>query len=217
MWTSLPKTKLSTYVRGQLVHAFPDGLDPDGRMAVRVVGDALDAAEHCFTRIAVKYFSRQGKPAFNHLNSDQYAMFLYWVSRFAFERGDEVFAEKAYCLNKMMHGVDVLYEIQLPRVFFFSHVVGTVLGRARYSDYLSVYQGVTVGGNEGIYPVLGEYVTLLTGATVIGKSQIGSHTIISAHTMVRDHDVGENRIVVGGNSVIVERPNTNVRYRATFK
>nr|MBI3612738.1 serine acetyltransferase [Nitrospirota bacterium] len=216
MWLSLPKTKLSVYLREQLAHAFPDGRGPGARTSTRVVSDALDAAEHCFTRIAVKYFSRQGKSAFNHLNSDQYAMFLYWVSRFAFERGDEVFAEKAYCLNKMMHGVDVFYEVQLPNVFFFCHVTGAVLGKALYDEYLSVFQGVTVGGNHGIYPSLGKYVTLLGGCTVIGKCQIGTNTIIGAHTMIKDRDVADHRIVMGAETGIVEIPNNNERYLAIF-
>src|SRR5438128_425066 len=143
MWSSLPKSKLSVYLRQHLAHAFPDGCGPNARTTILVVAGALDAAEYCFARIAVKYFSREGRPAFNHLNSDQYSMFLYWVSRLAFERGDKIFAEKAYCLNKMMHGLDVFYEVQLPKVFFVCHVIGTVLGRAQYSDYLSVFQGVT--------------------------------------------------------------------------
>src|SRR5437870_10014172 len=143
MLLSIRKAKLSEYLKAQLAHAFPDGRGPGAKATAGVVSDALDAAQHCFSRIAVKYFSKRGHPVFNHLNSDQYAMFLYWVSRIAFERGDEVFAEKAYCLNKMMHGLDVFYEVQLPKVFFLCHVLGTVLGRAQYSDYLSVFQGVT--------------------------------------------------------------------------
>src|SRR2546427_10619613 len=142
MLLSIRKAKLSEYLKAQLDHAFPDGQGPGAKVAAGVVSDALDAAECCFSHIAVKYFSRRGQPAFNHLNSDQYAMFLYWVSRSAFEQGQEVFAEKAYSLNKMMHGLDVFYEVQLPKVFFFCHVIGTVLGRAQYSDYLSVFQGV---------------------------------------------------------------------------
>ena len=217
MLLSIRKAKLSEYLKAQLDHAFPDGQGPGAKVAAGVVSDALDAAECCFSQIAVKYFSRRGQPAFNHLNSDQYAMFLYWVSRSAFEQGQEVFAEKAYCLNKMMHGLDVFYEVQLPKVFFFCHVIGTVLGKAQYSDYLSVFQGVTVGGNHGIYPMLGKYVTLLGGCTVIGKCQIGENTIIGANALIKDRDVADHRIALSQEAGVVEIPNNNARYLAIFK
>jgi serine O-acetyltransferase len=217
MVLSLPRAKLVTYLKNQFAHAFPDGKGPGAKVISSVISDALDAAEHCFSRIAVKYFSRDGRPWFNHLNSDQYAMFLYWVSRFAHERKHTILAEKAYCLNKMMHGLDVFYEVQLPKVFFFCHMVGTVLGRASYGEYLTVFQGVTVGGNHGIYPVFDRHVTLLGGCSVVGKSQIGENTIIGANTMVKDQDVGPNQIVLGGDPKIHLRPNTNVRYRSIFK
>ena len=117
----------------------------------------------------------------------------------------------------MMHGLDVFYEVQLPKVFFFCHVIGTVLGRAQYSDYLSVFQGVTVGGNHGIYPMLGKYVTLLGGCTVIGKCQIGENTIIGANALIKDRDVADRRIALSQEAGVVEIPNNNARYLAIFK
>jgi serine O-acetyltransferase len=87
---------------------------------------------------------------------------------------DFTLAKKIYLLNKALFCLDVFYEVELPPIFLFVHPVGTVLGRAKYSDYLVVYQRVGVGSNHGIYPTLGEYVTLHPGAMVLGNSQVGN-------------------------------------------
>ena len=46
----------------------------------------------------------------------------------------EDLASKAYCLNKALHAIDVFYEVELPEIFFLEHPLGTVLGRAKYSN-----------------------------------------------------------------------------------
>ncbi len=64
-------------------------------------------------------------------------------------------ADKAYALNKALHALDAFYEVELPDVFAVQHPVGTVLGRATYSDYFICYHNCTVGANlDNDYPVV---------------------------------------------------------------
>lgn len=104
-----------------------------------------------------------------------------------------------------MNGVDWYWAIELPEHFIVEHPVGSVLGRAGYGDHLTVYQGVTVGGNKGVYPVLGDYVTLYANATVLGDSRIGHHAVLAAGTLVIDTDIPDCSVVFGNRSSLTVR------------
>ena len=52
---------------------------------------------------------------------------------------DKTICDKIYFLNKILNSIDIYYEVSLPNIFLLIHPVGTVLGRANYSDYLIVY------------------------------------------------------------------------------
>ena len=151
---SLPKkNQIEDYLTNQL--AFFGGAD---------ISDYLEAAYkralYCFSRNTNKYF-KKGTIDVHH--TGQYAILLCYLARVAFEAGDRETADRVYALNKALHGFDIFYEVELPNVFFMEHPVGTVLGRAKYSDRLFLGQNVTVGGNKGCYPTIGENVCLHAG------------------------------------------------------
>ena len=159
---SLPKkNQIEDYLTNQL--AFFGGAD---------ISDYLEAAYkralYCFSRNTNKYF-KKGTIDVHH--TGQYAILLCYLARVAFEAGDRETADRVYALNKALHGFDIFYEVELPNVFFMEHPVGTVLGRAKYSDRLFLGQNVTVGGNKGCYPTIGENVCLHAGCMVVGDSQ----------------------------------------------
>lgn len=112
--------------------------------------------------------------------------------------------EKVFYLNKLLNGIDVFYEVELPDIFLFSHPLGTVLGRASYSNHFLAYQGCTVGaarqsesGNKNIYPVLGEYCALYKGAAILGSCHVGDNCKIFAHSLLIDQDLDANQIYIG--------------------
>lgn len=114
---------------------------------------------------------------------------------------DKQAADLVYYLNKIMHSVDWYHEIELPDYFIAEHPLGSVLGRAKYSNYLLIYQGTTIGGSyKGkrlYYPELGENVILYSGSSIIGKSHIGHDVIISANSCVKNEDIPPCSIVFG--------------------
>ena len=89
-------------------------------------------------------------------------------------------SDKLYALNKAMASVDLFYQVELPDIFTFDHPLGSVMGRASYSDYFTFSQGCTVGNNRGIYPRFGQSVFMLSDSKVIGDCEIGSNVIIGA-------------------------------------
>lgn len=206
MQLSLPQDTLTGYVKAQLDRFFPDGepIDADFDQSVAA---CLERLEYCFSRSRAKHSCINGQARFNHLNTDQYATFLYFLSNTVHRRGGRPsLAAKLYALNKALHALDVFYEVALPEVFF-QHPVGTVLGRGHYSNYLVVFQRCTVGGNlDLVYPKLGEGVALYGGSAVIGDTTVGDNCWILAGTIVIDQPVPSGTVTFGRSPEIVSKP-----------
>lgn len=197
MKLSLDKASLTSYVKRQMDHFFPDG--DSVKDVDRVMDETLERVEYCFSIVHDRYFKHDGETYFNHLNSDQYSMFLYFLSNTLYrkEMNDRV-CEKLFYLNKLLHGIDVFYSVELPDIFLFAHPMGTVLGKAKYLDYFLVYQNCTIGSNHDFdWPVLGKYLAVYEGASVLGKCNIGENCKISAHSLVMDQDIEDNKVYIG--------------------
>lgn len=213
MRMTLPPADLATYVRSQL-----DGLFPDGGAGMddvaRFVDAALERVRHCLVRVCAKGFHEADGPRFNHLHTDQYAIFLYYLSNTAFRLapGHPV-ADKAYALNKALHGLDAFYEVALPDVFMLVHPVGTVLGRGTYGDYFCAYQNCTVGGNlAGDHPAFGEGVVMYGGSRVIGRCTIGDNVLVAAGASVLDASCPSGQVLFGAQGALGFKPTRwNVR------
>jgi serine O-acetyltransferase len=188
MKASLDRTALAQYVKRQFDAFFPDGAKLGD--LPKMVGLALDRSEHCFSRIGVKGYSDVNGARFNHLHTDQYAIFLYYLANSAFKAGEGSIAERAYALNKALHGLDAFYEVELPAIMLLVHPVGTVLGRATYGDYFCCYQNCTTGANaKDVYPCFGRGVVMYGGSRIIGETTIGDNTFIAAGTITMDKGV----------------------------
>ena len=198
MQLSLNKADLAQYVRKQFENAFPDGADL-GELP-KFVELALGRVEHCFSRVRLKGFFADGQARFSHWHCDQYAIFLYYLANTAFrERPGHPIADKAYALNKALHALDAFYEVQLPDVFAVQHPVGTVLGRASYSDYFICYHNCTVGANlDNDYPSFGRGIVMYGGSRVIGKTAVGDNSFVSTGAIIIDGGAIEADSVLHG-------------------
>jgi serine O-acetyltransferase len=188
---STSNRQLEKYISKQLDSLFPD-TNNGSPLELHHIDSALKRAKYCFSRVNNKYFSH-----FNHLHTDQYAMFLYLLSNTIWRTDKNTnLASRVYALNKALHGIDVFYEVELPDIFLFVHPVGTVLGRASYGNYFVTYQRVTVGGSyDCIYPTLGSGVVIYGGSAIIGDCGIGDNVLVSVNTTVMDTDVPNNSVV----------------------
>jgi len=209
MKASLTNAELSAYVTSQLNIFFPDrNLRVD---ELRPFIDlAIDRTEHCFSRVNDKYFNNGRETLFDHLHSDQYAMFLYYLCNTIWRReGDLRIASKVYCLNKALHAVDVFYEVQLPDIFLLVHPLATVLGRGQYGDYFVAYQRCTVGANPSHeFPILEEGVVLYGGSVLVGRCHIQRNCRIAAGSIVMDLAIPPDRVVFGTHPDVRTKPST---------
>ena len=208
--TSISLERLAKYTFAQINTFFPDASDISESKVRDIQNSVLPKLEFCFSHINIKYFRSNKYVVFNHLNSDQYSMYLYMMSFAANSDFKEVvLASKLYLLNKLLHGIDAFYEIKLPEIFIFVHPVGTVLGRAEYNDYLAIYQGCGVGSNHKESPRLGKYITLHPNAFILGSSNVGDNCAVATGALILDSEVEGNTTFIGrpGNQRILPKKN----------
>lgn len=170
----------------------------------------LPDVERCFSKNSSRYYrAENGEVLFDPYQTCQYAIYLYFLARNIWrQHRDSRLASKVYALNKMLNACDLFYEVDLPDVFSCDHPIGAVMGRANYSNCFRFSQSCCVGNNKGAYPTIGERVTLLPYAKVVGDCNIGNNVFISNGAYVIDADIPDNSIVFGNSPdlVIKSRP-----------
>jgi serine O-acetyltransferase len=194
---SLPYENFKGYVRKQLNLFFPDNRwlenNKDFDVAFNI---ALQRIELCFSNVTLKNYKKNGTPYLNHLYSDQYAVFLWFLSNSIWtETKDADIANKIFYLNKALHGFSCMFDTELPDIFLLLHTTGTVLGKAKYNDYLVVSQGCTVGAQNREYPTIGRGVALLPNSSIVGNCKIGNRVSIGISSTVYQQNI-ENQTVV---------------------
>jgi serine O-acetyltransferase len=208
MIINIGKNNLIKLVSNQLTNNFSLDVNEESFL-LEAISEALQRTERCFSNTNNKYYwNKNGELVFNPYHSAQNSIFLYFLSKEAWLMGKTLLADRIYYLNKMLNCCDLFYEIDLPEIFLLEHPVGSVMGRASYSNFFVFYQNCTVGGNKDAYPILGEFVWLFANSTIIGKSDIGSNVFVSAGTLIMDENIPDNTIVFGKspNLILKQKP-----------
>lgn len=197
------KTSLLEYCLNIINSVFKDGEEVKAKNLAKSVDFSLDKIEYCHKGIKdfKKYTTKNKQIYFDHLNTDHFCTFLYFLSNSTYANcSSKTICTKIYYLNKVMHGVDILYSVKLPKIFNLQHPVGSVLGPATYKNYLTVYNNCTVGRNSSnskYEPYLEKNVTLRPNASVIGNSFIGENSEISIGSTVYNQKIRKNSIYFG--------------------
>lgn len=205
MITSIPVNQIEALVVKQLSNYFPISTE-EKQFIHSEFASVLERLERCFIPNSNKYYIRNGEAYFNPFHSGQYNIFLYFLSNNVWKSGHAFLADKIYYLNKIMNSDDLFYEIELPDIFALDHPVGSVMGRAKYSNGFSFSQGCTVGNNHGIYPVVGNNVQMCGNTSIIGKCCIGNNVTLGFGAVVKDQDVPDNSLVFGQSPNLIIKP-----------
>ena len=194
------------------VNNFFEISDENIRVLESCMDEVLNMCEYNFEHSDNKYFkSRTGGARFDTHHSVQYMIFLYYLSNLLYRQGGyNGLCDKVYYLNKIMNGVDLFYAIELPQIWSAEHPLGTVMGRAKYSDGFFFYQGCTVGGTKDkkgniFYPVIEENVRMYSNSSVLGNCHIGQGAQIGAGTIVKNQNVPAGSVVFGQSPNLIIR------------
>ncbi|MBE5924472.1 MAG: hypothetical protein E7271_08400 [Lachnospiraceae bacterium] len=210
----MSKNELKEYMRRQLNNYFPDNYDMVGNDVDIAFDLGLERLENCFKYLTFPaYCDDLGQTYFSHLHGDQYAQFLYYFSNSLWKTSEnKPICDKLMYLNRVLNNFFFSYKGKLPDIFFLGHPIGTILGNAVYSDFLVVFQNVTINtsadeqGNPA--PVLGKGLFMGAGAKIIGNKPVGDRVSISVDTVVYDKAIPNDKVVLSdseGNIVIKDR------------
>ena len=149
---------------------------------------------------------------FNIYQSDLYAQFLYLLSNTIWNTlGDREYASRVFCLNKALNGINCMYDTKLPTKFLFIHTVGTVLGKAKYGEYLVVCQNVTVGTHRECRPILGDGIYIGPYSSIVGDCRVGNWTTLSIRSELFNRSTSQNSVVVGlGDNALIKTAKRNI-------
>ena len=209
-------------VKSTLIHQLENFWTNIDREAIySCIPKALDQMQSNFSAMPMGRFRNENGVNFNILHSVSWSIFLYRISRLLYIKGNQYEADCVYYLNKIMNANDWYYEVQLPVHFMAEHPLGSVLGKAKYGDYLFVYQGTTIGGNRKngklFYPKLGNNLVLYANSTILGDTVIGNNVIISANTYLINENIPNNCIVFGQSPNLVIKNKTISEIRSMTK
>jgi serine O-acetyltransferase len=122
-------------------------------------------------------------------------------------------------ISRFFTGIEIHPGARLGEGVFIDHGMGVVIGEtAEVGDYVTIYQGVTLGGTSlqkvKRHPTLENHVVVGVGAKVIGSITIGENTKIGAGSVVVK-SVPPNATVVGnpGRVVAMRDPDSDTVMR----
>ena len=173
----------------------------------------------CFKKINNKYYCKDNETFFNVYHVGQWTMFLYLMSKYIYllyvdnlNAVIQDLSSKIYFLLKTISSADIFYQVKMPEIWFFDHPQGSVMGRAKYSNYFTFSQGCTVGNNKGKYPSFGEHVSMFSNSKVLGDCKIGDYVLVSANAYIKDTDIPSFSIVFGSSPNLVIKSITKEQF-----
>jgi serine O-acetyltransferase len=82
------------------------------------------------------------------------------------------------------------------------HAFSTEIGALSIGTNCTIYQQVTIGGDKHGIPIIGDNVTIYSGAVIVGKVTIGNNVVVGANSTVYI-DVPDNSTVLPGSSKVM--------------
>ena len=123
------------------------------------------------------------------------ALLLYRLYRPLYLRGLRLLPELLARFNYFLTGAEIDPGAEIGPGCHIWHAAGVTIGRGvRLGSNVWLLHNVTLGGRgaspfnlgEEGFPRIGDNVILYTGVTVLGNVEIGSNTVVGAHSLVLD-------------------------------
>jgi serine O-acetyltransferase len=114
-------------------------------------------------------------------------------------------------LNFFLFGIEIAVRCPIGPGLFFPHTQGTVIGAWKIGANATIFQGVTLGAREVDFsyleqsrPIIGDGVTIGSGAKVLGALLIGDDARIGANSVVLQ-SIPARALAVGAPARVVQR------------
>lgn len=137
---------------------------------------------------------------------DHYVILGFRLARKLADTGFKDLAEAVFYSYRMRGDFDMYYKADVGDFFLPSHALGTCLdNHVKYGKLFQVYNKVHVGPynivgkdpSDWVHPIIGDYVTVLAGSNIYGKTKIGNNVIVAVGTTLINAEVPDNCVVSG--------------------
>lgn len=138
-----------------------------------------------------------------------HALGLYRLANALYRRNRFFGARMLSQLGRFLTGIEIHPGATIGKCLFIDHGMGVVIGEtAIVGDYVTIYQGVTLGGTGKDmgkrHPTVGDRVTIGAGAKILGPihlaagTKIGAGSVVLTDTKPESTAVGVPARVIGG-------------------
>lgn len=146
------------------------------------------------------------------INSCFQSMLNYRIANFLYRKLKLTMLSKIIMyFNKIIFNMDIDYRATIAGGVKLCHGLGIVIGKdVIIEDGVSIYQGVTLGGNSGkskiwngieiTQPVILKGASIYAGAIIIGPVVIGEKSVVGARTVITK-DIPSEATVIGKNEI----------------
>lgn len=128
-----------------------------------------------------------------------HTVLLYRIAHSFYQHGFTYIPWALSRFNQFATAAEIEYNAEIGPGLFIAHPAGVVIGRgSKIGKNVNVYQRVTLGTHNMIsikFPVLEDYVTVFSGATILGDVTIGAGAVIGANSVVTK-DVPKDSLVI---------------------
>lgn len=135
------------------------------------------------------------------------AILSYRIAHEVYAFGNHIAARVISELAHGQTGIDINPGATIGSPFFIDHGTGIVIGEtAIIGKYVKLYQGVTLGAltlSQGHalrgrkrHPTIGDYVTIYSGASILGDVNIGDNVVIGSNVFLLKSIKPNSRVVI---------------------
>jgi serine O-acetyltransferase len=145
------------------------------------------------------------------LNPRFLPVLLFRLSHSCYQQGWGALAKSLSLINFILFGIEIAQRCEIGGGLFLPHTMGTVIGARAIGKNAVIFQGVTLGAksinidyDKDSRPLLGDNVTVGSGAKVLGGISIGDNVIVGANAVVTK-SLESNVLAVGIPAKVVRK------------
>ncbi len=168
-----------------------------------------------FSRTRNKYFRAGNAPVLRLAHNAQFTIFLYTLSRAAFEKGSRVLADRIYALLRIVSSTDLYYEVKLPEIWGCDNPLASVIGRGDFSPDATFFftQNCNIGNNRGIYPKVRGNLHMMPNSSLLGETEIRGNVVLANGAFAIDAGKISDCMVFGRSPDLTMKPLSAERFQ----
>lgn len=180
----------------------------DKRFKYIVYTDLFRTTGNASKKVFIMRMLKNGyDPGFKYIMYMRYCNYLLNKKKNICEKVIFKLVSRKFRKYQYLYGIEIPYSTDIKEGFMINHFGGIVVhGNAKIGKNCTMLQGVTIGNNiyksRNDVAVIGDNVTISSGAKIIGNIKIGNNVTIGANAVVTK-DIPDGAIVVGNPAKVI--------------